>query len=45
MAIVIDSLSGEIQATVGSSNPRDFGFNRILNASRPIGSLIKPGFI
>ena len=41
-AIVIDSLSGEIQATVGSSNPRDFGFNRILNASRPIGSLIKP---
>ena len=41
-AIVIDSLSGEIQAAVGSSNPREFGFNRVLNASRPVGSLIKP---
>ncbi len=40
--IVIDSLSGEIQAAAGSSNPREFGFNRVLNASRPVGSLIKP---
>lgn len=41
-AIVIDSLTGEIKASVGSSNPREFGFNRVLNASRPVGSLIKP---
>ncbi|MDT8405671.1 MAG: penicillin-binding protein 1B [Methylococcales bacterium] len=34
--------SGEVVALVGSSNPKDAGFNRALEASRPIGSLVKP---
>lgn len=34
--------SGEIVALVGGRNPRSVGFNRALNAVRPIGSLIKP---
>lgn len=34
--------SGEVEAVVGDRNPRYSGFNRALNASRPIGSLVKP---
>ena len=41
-AIVVNISSGEIQAVVGSSNPSKFGFNRSINAIRPIGSLVKP---
>ncbi len=42
-AVVITSASGgEILALVGDRNARFAGFNRALDASRPIGSLIKP---
>ena len=41
-AMVVDISSGEIKAVVGSSNPSKFGFNRSINAIRPIGSLVKP---
>lgn len=41
-AIVIDSFSGEVIAAVGSTKPNSYGFNRAINAIRPIGSLIKP---
>ena len=41
-AMVVNISSGEIQAVVGSSNPSKFGFNRSINAIRPIGSLVKP---
>ncbi len=33
---------GEIVALAGGRNPRGTGFNRVLDAVRPIGSLIKP---
>lgn len=34
--------SGEVLAMLGSRQPRFAGFNRALDAARPIGSLIKP---
>ena len=34
--------TGEVLAVVGSRDPDDFGFNRALDALRPIGSLAKP---
>ena len=40
--IVVDSFSGEVVAAVGSTKPNSYGFNRAINAVRPIGSLIKP---
>ena len=40
--IVTNSQSGEVQAMVGGRDPRFDGFNRALDARRPIGSLIKP---
>jgi penicillin-binding protein 1B len=40
--VVTSPESGEIQAVVGSRQPRFAGFNRALDAVRPIGSLIKP---
>lgn len=41
-AVVVTSTStGEILGLVGGRNPRYDGFNRALNAMRPIGSLVK----
>ena len=40
--VVTDSQSGEVQALVGGSDPRYRGFNRALDAARPVGSLLKP---
>lgn len=40
--IVTDINSAEIRAVVGDRKPGYAGFNRAINAKRPIGSLIKP---
>jgi penicillin-binding protein 1B len=40
--IVAQVDSGEVQAVVGGRNPHYAGFNRALDAVRPVGSLIKP---
>lgn len=40
--VVIDHATGDVLAVVGSKNPRYAGFNRALDAKRPIGSLVKP---
>lgn len=41
-AVVTDSRNGNVLAIVGSRTPGDQGFNRALDARRPIGSTIKP---
>ncbi|WP_448213616.1 penicillin-binding protein 1B [Colwellia sp. MEBiC06753] len=41
-AIITDRITGEIIALVGDREPTNKGFNRALDAKRPIGSLIKP---
>jgi penicillin-binding protein 1B len=40
--VVTNPETGEVQALIGSKSPRYAGFNRALDAVRPIGSLIKP---
>ena len=40
--VVTDPRSGHVQAVVGGREPRAVGFNRALDAHRPIGSLVKP---
>ncbi len=40
--IVTGARDGEVQALIGSRDPDDPGFNRALDARRPIGSLVKP---
>jgi penicillin-binding protein 1B len=41
-AVVTGAQSGSVLAVVGSKIPGDQGFNRALDARRPIGSTIKP---
>ncbi|PIE20852.1 MAG: penicillin-binding protein 1B [Neptuniibacter caesariensis] len=40
--VVADPQTGEVLALVGGKNARYQGFNRALDARRPIGSLVKP---
>ncbi len=40
--VVTDSNSGEVLAMVGNKNVDQPGFNRALEAQRPVGSLLKP---
>src|SRR5690554_4182538 len=40
--VVTDPQTGEVLALIGGRNPRYEGFNRALDALRPIGSLVKP---
>lgn len=40
--VVATADDGEVVALVGDRNPRYAGFNRVLRAERPIGSLVKP---
>jgi penicillin-binding protein 1B len=40
--VVADSQAGEVQALVGGRDPLYRGFNRALDAARPVGSLLKP---
>ncbi len=41
-AVIADSQSGEVLAVLGGRTPGFAGFNRALDAIRPIGSLVKP---
>lgn len=40
--VLTDTRQGEILAVIGARDPRDHGFNRALDARRPVGSLLKP---
>jgi len=40
--LVTSTQNAEVQAAVGGRDPRHEGFNRALDAMRPIGSLVKP---
>jgi penicillin-binding protein 1B len=40
--VLVEPASGEIRALVGDRAPGRFGFNRALDARRPVGSVIKP---
>ena len=39
---VTDARTGEVVSIVGGSDPRGAGFNRALDAVRPVGSVVKP---
>ncbi len=39
---VTDARSGEVLSIVGGRDPRGTGFNRALDAVRPVGSVVKP---
>ena len=39
---VTDARSGEVLSIVGGRDPRHTGFNRALDAIRPVGSVVKP---
>ncbi len=41
-AVVSSRHTGEVEAVVGGRNPRFQGFNRALDAKRPVGSVFKP---
>lgn len=41
-AVVVNVDTGEVEALLGGRKPRFAGFNRALDARRPIGSLVKP---
>ena len=40
--VVTDARSGEVLSIVGGRDPRRAGFNRALDAVRPVGSVVKP---
>jgi penicillin-binding protein 1B len=40
--VITDPQSGEVQALVGGRDARYRGYNRALDAARPVGSLLKP---
>jgi penicillin-binding protein 1B len=40
--VVTDTQSGEVQALVGGRDARYRGYNRAVDATRPVGSLLKP---
>src|SRR5213078_4071457 len=40
--VVTDPQSGEVQALVGGHDVRYQGYNRAIDAARPVGSLLKP---
>jgi len=40
--VVTDPSSGEVQALVGGRDARYRGYNRAMDAARPVGSLLKP---
>src|SRR5690606_39864971 len=40
--VVANPETGELQALIGGRQPRFAGYNRALDAVRPIGSLVKP---
>ena len=40
--VVTGARSGEVEAVVGGRDPGDPGFDRALDAHRPVGSIIKP---
>lgn len=40
--VLTDTAQGEVLAIVGGRDSRDHGFNRALDAHRPVGSLLKP---